>query len=132
MIMPEDCDEATTAQANLIEKLDELNKLLSFKDWLGPLINSNEDLLEQCMEDQLEIENAIKTQFPRWTECIANKIDLLNVLWDQSGMSMSFNDFIQEVRTEFDELKDNNKIILVDPDFPLPDVDDLCPKDTQD
>ena len=45
VIMPEDCDEATAAQASLIGKLDELNKLLSFKDWLGPKITDNEDLL---------------------------------------------------------------------------------------
>ena len=83
------------------------------------------------MEDQATIEQLVKEQFPRWTECIANKIDLLNMLYDQTDKSMTFDEFIEATRAEFDELKDNNKIILADPEFPLPEVDGLCPEETQ-
>ena len=41
VIMPEDCDEAETAQQNLQDKLNEVNKLLSFMDWVQPRITNN-------------------------------------------------------------------------------------------
>ena len=53
------------------------------------------------------------------------------MLYDQTDMSMTFDEFIEATRAEFDELKDNNKIILADPEFPLPEVDGLCPEETQ-
>ena len=55
VIMPEGCDEAETAQKNLQDKIDEINKLLSLKDWVQPRITDNADLLNQCMQDEIDI-----------------------------------------------------------------------------
>ena len=52
VIMPEDCEEAVAAQQNLIDKLDEVNKLLSLKDWVQPRITDNARFLEQCRKDE--------------------------------------------------------------------------------
>lgn len=65
--------------------------------------------------------------------CIATKINDLNTLFAQSQPNtQSFDDFILEVRAEFDELKDGNKIILSDAMFDLPEVHPNCPKSVQD
>ena len=52
VIMPEDCEEAVAAQQSLIDKLDEVNKLLSLKDWVQPRITDNARFLEQCRKDE--------------------------------------------------------------------------------
>ena len=98
VIMPDDCDDAEAAQQNLVDKLDEITKLLSFQDWVQPRIMDNAALLQQCMEDEATIQRAVRDEFPRWTQCIATKIDVLNTLYDQSDKSLAFDPFIESVR----------------------------------
>ena len=50
------------------------------------------------MEDEVSIQSAVKNSFPRWTQCIATKIDVLNTLYDQSDKSLAFDPFIESVR----------------------------------
>lgn len=58
----------------------------------------NAALLQQCMDDEVSIQAAVRHSFPRWTQCIATKIDVLNTLYDQSDKSLAFDPFIESVR----------------------------------
>ena len=43
-----------------------------------------------------------------------------------------FLDFLNRIRAQYDELKDEDLIFIVDPEITLPDVHESCPEEVHD
>lgn len=84
------------------------------------------------MEMEDELKDLINENFSKWTDCINEKSAILGQMYaDEAEDGEEFLDFLNRVRAEYDEMKDNGEIHIIDPMIEIPAVMDTCPDDTK-
>lgn len=71
----------------------------------------------------------IDENFSRWTDCINEKSEILTRLYADRGNGEDFIDFLNNIRAEYDALKEQELVYIINPGLNLPDVLDACPED---
>ena len=129
-LVPEGCSSGEGKHMELTDLLDAINNLLELLDFLQPRIDNADSLVVLCDGKLEEIEDLVANNFGRWTQGMSDKVDILADLHAEQGLpGESFSDFLYRIRAEYDGHKADDAIAVMDPNFDVPEVDDLCPQE---
>ena len=133
--IPEGCAAGTTKLDMLKQALNDLKDIGDFLDFLMPRIDEAAMILLQCMEDKVSLEAVINDNFSTWSMCINEKSRLLTEAFNDDELredGEDFGTFLNRIRAQYDELKDDGLVYIVDPEIELADVNPGCPQDVHD
>ena len=92
-------------------------------------------VLLQCQEDKATLDAIINDNFSTWSACINKKSEVLTEMFNNPEFRMEdeeFLEFLNRIRAQYDALKDDELIYIIDPEINLPDVDEACPEEVHD
>ena len=105
---------------------------MAFVKFLKPRIDSAAELLLKCMDMKDELKDLIDENFSQWTDCINEKSALLAQMYanpEEVQEGEEFLDFLTRIRGEYDALKDEDMVYIIEPMIEVPEVDEECPDD---
>ena len=97
-----------------------------------PRIDEATVILLSCTASKEELGDLITSELSSWTQCINDKSSLLTSLFHEQPEGTDFLTYLNDIRAEYDVLKDDELVFIVKPDLEIPDILDACPEDVQD
>jgi hypothetical protein len=88
-----------------------------------PRIDDAAVILLTCEAKKGELNNLIATDFSNWTTCINDKSALLSGMFDSMAeLGEEFMPFLTRIRDQYDTLKEDNMVLIVDPELDIPSI----------
>jgi hypothetical protein len=82
-----------------------------------------------CTKRKDELLDLVAAEFSEWADCVNEKSQLLTDMWIAAGSPDPFLDFLGEVRQRYDDLRDDDMVMLLPSGLEIPDILDSCPED---
>ena len=133
--IPEGCSTGNSKLDTLRQALIDLKDIGDFLDFLMPRIDDAAMILLRCNADKAALEAIVNDNFSVWSECINRKSEILTMMFNDPEFreeDEEFLDFLNRIRAQYDELKDDDLVFIVDTGIVLPEINDACPEDVHD
>ena len=133
--IPEGCSAGNNKLDVLMQALNDLKDIGDFLDFLMPRIDEAAMILLQCNADKAALEAIVNDNFSVWSECINKKSEVLTQMFNDPEFveeGEEFLDFLNRIRAQYDALKDDDLVFIIDTGIVLPEIDDACPEDVHD
>ena len=86
----------------------------------------------ECTQNLALIDEMIQANFVVWTEKLRQKMEILENLWTQDNAGVDLDTFLDNYRSNFDVLKDNDDMIEAPiTGFDIPVIDPRCPPEVR-
>ena len=133
--IPEGCSAGNSKLDVLMQALNDLKDIGDFLDFLMPRIDEAAMILLQCNADKAALEAIVNDNFSVWSECINKKSEVLTQMFNDPEFveeGEEFLDFLNRIRAQYDALKDDDLVFIIDTGIVLPEISDACPEDVHD
>ena len=128
--LPAECAAGQQKLQALREIIQDTQDIADFTEWLRPRIDDAAVIFLTCTQTKQELTDIIAEDFSQWTTCVNDKSALLQSMWDNDA-DVTFLDFLSETRQEYEDLKDQDMVMIIDPALEIPAVLSQCPDDVQ-